>query len=71
MIKFRRYIEPFENVEPIARLLEPLDNDPPDYLRIVDESGEDNLYPEIYFEIVQLNQTARNKLIGYFESVTV
>jgi hypothetical protein len=52
-------------------ILEPLDNDPRDYLRIVDESGEDYLYPEIYFEIVQLNLPAQNKLINYFESVTV
>ncbi|CAA9405599.1 MAG: hypothetical protein AVDCRST_MAG74-1915 [uncultured Pyrinomonadaceae bacterium] len=40
-------------------------------MRIVDESGEDYLYPEIYFEIVQLNLPAQNKLINYFESVTV
>jgi len=52
-------------------ILEPLDNDPRDYLRIVDESGEDYLYPEIYFEIVQLNQPAQNKLIDYFESAAV
>lgn len=52
-------------------ILEPLDNDPRDYLRLVDESGEDYLYPEIYFEIVRLNQPARKKLIGYFESVAV
>ena len=52
-------------------ILEPLGNDPSDYLRIVDESGEDYLYPAIYFEIVQLNQPAQNKLIGYFKSVTV
>ena len=52
-------------------ILEPLDNDPRDYLRIVDESGEDYIYPEIYFEIVQLNPPAQNKLTNYFESVTV
>ncbi len=51
-------------------ILEPLGNDPRNYLRIVDESGEDYLYPEIYFEIVQLNQPAQSKLISYFESVT-
>ncbi len=52
-------------------ILEPLANDPSEYLRIVDESGEDYLYPEIYFETVQLNRTAQNKLINYLESVTV
>ena len=49
-------------------VLEPLDNDPGGHLRIVDESGEDYLYPEIYFEIVHLNPPAQNKLIGYFEA---
>ncbi len=52
-------------------VLEPLANDPRKHLRIVDESGEDYLYPEMYFEIVQLNQPAQSKLINYFESVTV
>ena len=51
-------------------ILEPLGNDPLQHLRIIDESGEDYLYPQIYFEIVQLNQSAQNKLIDYFESVT-
>ena len=55
----------------IYPVLEPLKNDPHDYLRIVDESGEDYLYPQIYFEIVQLNQPAQNKLINYYESVFV
>lgn len=50
-------------------ILEPLENDPPEHLRIVDESGEDYLYPQIYFEIVHLNPPAQNKLINYFESV--
>jgi len=52
-------------------ILEAFDNDPKDYLRIVDESGEDYLFPQIYFEIVQLNPPAKNRLIDYFESVTV
>ena len=29
-------------------------NDPSDYLRIVDESGEDYIYPKAMFEIVNL-----------------
>ena len=49
-------------------ILEPLDNDPKIYLRIIDESGEDYLYPAIYFEIVNLRQPAENKLIGYFQT---
>ncbi len=49
-------------------ILEPLDNDPQKHLRIIDESGEDYLYPSIYFEIVNLKQPAQNKLIGYFQT---
>ncbi|HSK73323.1 MAG TPA: hypothetical protein VK892_16605 [Pyrinomonadaceae bacterium] len=52
----------------IYPILEPFTNDPKEYLRIVDESGEDYLYPEIYFEIVRLNQPAQNKLISYFQT---
>ena len=48
-------------------VLEPLDNDPQGHLRIVDESGEDYLYPEIYFQIVQVNEQARENLLRYFE----
>ena len=50
-------------------ILEPLKNDPSGHLRIVDESGEDYLYPQIYFKLVNLNQPAKNRLIDYFESV--
>lgn len=48
-------------------ILEPLKNDPEGHLRIVDESGEDYLYPEIYFQIVQVNEQARENLLRYFE----
>lgn len=52
-------------------VLEPLENDPAEHLRIIDESGEDYLYPEIYFQIVQLNSEARENLLRYFETSTV
>ncbi len=52
-------------------IIEPLENDPEDYLRIVDESGEDYLYPAVYFQIVQLNQQARENLTKYFETALV
>lgn len=32
------------------------------YMRIVDESGEDYLYPETYFILVELPQEAQNAL---------
>lgn len=34
------------------------------YLRIVDESGEDYLYPDSYFVIVRLPRKAQEKLIA-------
>ncbi|MGI8556306.1 MAG: hypothetical protein ACR2LT_08130 [Pyrinomonadaceae bacterium] len=48
-------------------ILEPLDNDPSGHLRIIDESGEDYLYPEVYFQIVNLNRQAQENLLRYFE----
>lgn len=48
-------------------VLEPLENDPHGHLRIIDESGEDYLYPEIYFQIIQPNQQARENLLRHFE----
>lgn len=52
-------------------ILEPLANDPDGHLRIVDESGEDYLYPEIYFQIVQVGEQARENLLRYFQVSTV
>lgn len=49
-------------------VIEPLNNDPEKHLRIVDESGEDYLYPEIYFEVVRLKKTSQTKLTNYFRS---
>ena len=44
-----------------------LERDPKEHLRIVDESGEDYLYPEVYFQIVQLASQANENLRHYFE----
>ena len=52
-------------------ILEPLENDPKEHLRIVDESGEDYLYPAIYFQIVNLNQQAQENLLRYFDVATI
>ena len=51
----------------LYRILEPLERDPKEHLRIIDESGEDYLYPEVYFQIVQLNPQAKENLLHYFE----
>jgi len=48
-------------------VLEPLANDPEGHLRIIDDSGEDYLYPEVYFQIVQVGEQARENLLRYFE----
>jgi hypothetical protein len=34
------------------------------YVRVVDESGEDYLYPESYFVMVRLPQKARQAVVG-------
>lgn len=52
-------------------ILEPLERDPKEHLRIIDESGEDYLYPEIYFQIVQLTPQAKENLLHYFELTAV
>lgn len=52
-------------------ILESLENDPAKHLRIIDESGEDYLYPEIYFQIIQLNKEAQENLLRFFEVSTV
>lgn len=49
-------------------VLEPMENDPEDYLRVVDESGEDYLYPAKYFQFVILNPDAETILTRYFET---
>ena len=36
-------------VRKVYRLLKPLSNDPKSWVRVVDESGEDYLYPKQYF----------------------
>ncbi len=48
-------------------VIEPLENDPEGHLRIVEESGEDYLYPEVYFQIVHLTSRAKESLLNYFE----
>lgn len=58
-----------EDFEPnkLYPVLEPLDNDPEGHLRLIDESGEDYLYPEIFFQLVQIAEPARENLVQYFD----
>jgi hypothetical protein len=37
-----------------------------DYLRVMDESGEDYLYPASYFVLMELPQTAETALLSAF-----
>ena len=47
----------------IYPVVEPEHNDPPDYLRVIDESEEDYLYPLAMFEIVNFNDRIQARLI--------
>jgi hypothetical protein len=48
----------------IYQVLPPQPNDPPDYLRIIDESGEDYLYSRNSFATVELTHQTERKLIA-------
>lgn len=41
----------------------PLANDPDGYVRIIDESGEDYLYPAAWFENIALGATLEGRLL--------
>ena len=46
----------------VYRVVRPEGNDPPTSVRIVDESGEDYLYPQDWFEPVELPARAARAL---------
>ena len=46
----------------IYAIVEPETNDPQDYLRIIDESEEDYLYPRQMFEIVNFSENIQSRL---------
>jgi len=48
----------------IYQVLPPEANDPKDYVRIVDESGEDYLYVKKCFELIELPQRTERKLLA-------
>lgn len=41
----------------------PYENDPNEYIRIIDESDEDYLYPAEWFEIVNLGNKLESRLL--------
>ena len=48
----------------IYQVLTPETNDPEDYVRIIDESGEDYLYSKKSFELIDLPQRTERKLMA-------
>lgn len=48
----------------IYRVLPPETNDPKDYLRVIDESGEDYLYNRNGFELIELPQRTERKVLA-------
>ena len=46
----------------IYQMLPDEDGDKEGYIRVIDESGEDYLYPQSYFIVVQLPREAREAL---------
>jgi hypothetical protein len=50
-------------------VLEPVEKDPQDYFRVVDESDEDYLYPAKYFQLVDLILENKAILTRYFETL--
>ncbi len=52
----------------VYAVVTPYENDPAEYIRVIDESGEDYLFPSNWFESVSLGTRLEAKLL---ESVTV
>lgn len=48
----------------IYQVLPPETNDPKEYVRIIDESGEDYLYNKEAFELIDLPQRTEQKLMA-------
>ena len=48
----------------IYQVLPPEANDPKEYVRIIDESGEDYLYVKESFELIDLPQRTERKLMA-------
>ncbi len=50
-------------VRKIYQVLPDPDADASGYLRVVDESGEDYLYPQDYFLVIDLSESAKDALL--------
>jgi len=52
-------------VSKVYRVLEPIKGDPDSWLRIVDESGEDYLYPGKYFRPIALAEDVERAIAAH------
>ena len=48
----------------LYQVLTPERNDPKDYIRVVDESGDDYLYHKKSFELIELPGSTERKLVA-------
>ncbi|HEX8722646.1 MAG TPA: hypothetical protein VF736_18660 [Pyrinomonadaceae bacterium] len=55
----------------LYRVVEPEPNDPPDWIRVVDESGEDYLYPAANFALLKLPAEVEEIVAVAFDSAVV
>ena len=58
--------EPDLEVRKVYRVLPDESAATEDYLRVMDKSGEDYLYPASYFVLMELPQTAESALLNAF-----
>ena len=52
----------------LYRIVEPEPNDPADWLRVVDESGEDYVYPAANFAVLTLPGDVEEIVAGAFDA---
>jgi hypothetical protein len=55
----------------LYQIVEPESNDPADWIRVIDESGEDYIYPVANFVILTLPDDLEEIVEGAFNSATV
>ncbi|MDQ3747193.1 MAG: hypothetical protein M3444_22710 [Acidobacteriota bacterium] len=60
------------SLEPLKlyQIVEPEPNDPPDWIRIIDESGEDYIYPAANFVLLTLPDDVEEIVEEVFNSAT-
>jgi len=55
----------------LYRIVEPEPNDPADWLRVIDESGENYVYPAAKFVVFKLPDDVEEIVAGAFNSAVV